>query len=79
MIIYDPFDSALVFAEVEIQSFAKTSGERLDYMADSTPQIKVVDNKNAICLIYHGKRWSLVSMKDAISWRRNNPPTSIYS
>jgi hypothetical protein len=62
--------------EVEILSFAISSGQisELATKTKSDPEyhIKILDNNSGLCVVYHGKHWSIVSLQDAIDWRKSD-------
>lgn len=76
MIVYDPLEAANIFLETQILSFAIVSGtisEKTSHTPkDHTYAIRVLDNQRGLLVVYHGKHWSLVSLKDTIQWRKSD-------
>ncbi len=78
--MYDPLDCDDIFLESQILSQTIASGKHAD--GEKACYMKILDSKRGIIVVYHGKYWSIVSLKETMEFRRmsfikkNSDPTT---
>lgn len=71
LVVYDPEEADDVFIEVQLLSHTIASGKSSETSTASTNSqysIRILDSKSGLCVVYHGKYWSIVSVKDTIDY-----------
>lgn len=74
LLVYDPAEADDTFLEMQILSNVIANGKHAE--GERGCFLKVLDPKRGMIVVYHGKYWSVVSLKDMIDFRRKTgvPP-----
>ena len=68
LLVYDPAEADDTFLEMQILSNVIANGKHAE--GEKGCFLKVLDPKRGIIVVYHGKYWSVVSLKDMMDFRR---------
>jgi hypothetical protein len=68
LIVYDPIEADDTFLEIQILSNVIANGKHAE--GEKGCFLKILDPKRGTIVVYHGKYWSIVSLKDMINFRR---------